>query len=148
METNARNAIEHFIRHELGCQCPAEVFRRIGVADCPAEFGNWPQGRLISVGERLLILVVRSDDADALHRKLGGLLQEGRRLRDARGFNRFRLVIATSRVGVMAPALREGFECFEGIDERLHLHVIAPEQVPTILVDHRQPFSRGAIRLP
>jgi hypothetical protein len=92
--------------------------------------------------------VVRSDDADALHRKLGGLLQEGRRLRDARGFNRFRLVIATSRAGVMAPALREGFECFEGIDERLHLHVIAPEQVPTILVDHRQPFSRGAIRLP
>ena len=127
------NAIEHFIRHELGCQCPDEVFRRIGVTDSPEEFGNWPQGRLISVGERLLILVVRSDDADALRRMLGGLLQEGRRLRDARGFNRFRLVIATSRAAAMAPALRERFERLEGMDERLHLHVITPEQVPAIL---------------
>ena len=133
METIALNAIERFVRQELGCQCPAAVFRRIEVEDAPEEFGIWPQGRLISVGERLLILVVRSDDPDTLHRMLGNLLQEGRRLREARGFNRFRLVIATTCADVLAPPLREDFERLDGMDERLHLHVIAPEQVPAIL---------------
>ena len=126
------NAIERFVRQKLGCQCPAAVFRRIVVEDAPEEFGIWPQGRLISVGERLLILVVRSDDPDTLHRMLGGLLQEGRRLRDVRGFNRFRLVIATTRAGAMEPSLREGFERLEGMDTRMHLHVVAPEQVPAM----------------
>jgi hypothetical protein len=133
MKTSTRNAIECFVRQELGCQCPPTVFRRIGVEDVPEEFGVWPQGRLIRVGERLLILVVRSDDPDTLQRMLGNLLQEGRSLREALGFNRFRLVIATTCVDVMGPTLRKDFERLDGLDERLHLHVISPEQVPAIL---------------
>ena len=133
METITHNAIEHFVRQELGCQCPAAVFRHIVVEDAPDAFGTWPRGRLIGVGERLMILVVRSDDPDALHRLLGGVLQEGRRLRDARGFNRFRLVIVTTRADVMEPSLRKCFERLEGMDTRMHLHVIAPEQVPAML---------------
>jgi len=133
VKTLTHNAIERFVRQELGCQCPAAVFSRIGVEDAPEAFGVWPQGQLISVGERLLILVVRSDDPDTVHRKLGKLLLEGRRLREARGFNRFRLVIATSCVDVTGPSLREDFERLDGMDERLHLHVISPEQVPAIL---------------
>jgi hypothetical protein len=133
MELTTHNAIERFIRQELGCQCPAAVFSRIGVEDAPEEFGVWPQGQLISVGERLLILVVRSDDPDTLHRMLGKLLLEGRRLREARGFNRFRLVIATTRADVTGPSLREDFERLGRIDERLHLHIISPEQLPAIL---------------
>jgi hypothetical protein len=133
METSTRSAIEHFVRRELGCQCPAAVFRRIGVETCPEEFGNWPQGRLISVGERLLILVLRDDDPADLRRRLAGLLQEGRRLREAKGFNRFRLVIATSSAEVMGPSLKAYFDHLEGMDDRMHLHVIAPEQVPAIL---------------
>jgi len=133
LKTITHNAIERFVRHELGCQCPAAAFRRIAMEACPVEFGSWPQGRLISVGERLLILVVRSDDPDTLHRELGNLLHEGRCLREARGFNRFRLVIATTCVDVMGPSLREDFERLDGMDERLHLHVISPEQVPAIL---------------
>jgi len=133
VKTIIHNAIERFVREELGCQCPAAVFSRIGVEDAPEAFGVWPQGRLISVGERLLILVLRSDDPDTLHRMLGNLLFEGRRLREARGFNRFRLVIATTRVDVTGPSLREDFERLDGMDERLHLHVISPEQVPAVL---------------
>ena len=133
METTTRHAIERFVRCKLGCQCPAAVFRHIGVENCPQEFGNWPQGRLISVGKRLLILVLRSDDSAAMHRLLGGLLEEGRRLREARGFNRFRLVIATSCPAVMEPPLRERFDRMEGKDERMHLHVIAALQLPALL---------------
>jgi hypothetical protein len=133
MERITHNAIEHFVRQELGCQCPDAVFRRIGVEDAPEEFGVWPLARLICVGERLLILVVRSDDPDTLQRMLGTMLQGGRSLREARGFNRFRLVIATTCKDVMGLSLREDFERLDDMDERMHLHVISPEQLPAIL---------------
>jgi hypothetical protein len=132
MDTIMHNAIERFIRDELGCQCPDAVFRRLGVETCPEAFGYWPQGRLISVGGRLLILVLHSDDTGLLHRTLGGLLETGRCLRDARGFNRFRLVIATSSADTLGPSLRQCFDRSEGRDGRMHLHVIAPEQVPVM----------------
>ena len=132
MDATLRDPIERFIRDELGCQCPDAVFRRIGVENCPEEFGHWPQGRLISVGNRLLILVLHSDDSDLMHRVLGGVLEKGRRLRESRGFNRFRLVIATDRAGLMEPSLMKDFERLEGMDERLHLHVIEAEQVPAM----------------
>jgi hypothetical protein len=99
----------------------------------PEEFGVWPQGRLVSVGERLLILVVRNDDPDTLHHMLGNVLLAGRRLRDTRGFNRFRLVIATTCVDSAGPSLQEAFERLDGMDGRMHLHVVAPEQVAAIL---------------
>jgi len=132
MDATLRDPIERFIRDELGCQCPDAVFRRIGVENCPEEFSNWSQCRLISVGNRLLILVLHSDDSDLMHRVLGGLLQEGRRLRESRGFNRFRLVIATNCAGLMESSLRKDFERLEGMDERLHLHVIAAQRVPAM----------------
>ena len=132
VKTIVHNTIERFVRQELGCQCPAAVFSRIAVENVPEAFGVWPQGRLISVGERLLILVVRSDDTYTLHRMLGSLLLEGRRMRDERGFSRFRLVIATTRAGMTGHALREDFERLGGIDGRVHLHVISPEQLPAI----------------
>jgi hypothetical protein len=133
MQTQSPDAIERFVRDELGCQCAPAVFHRIDVEDCPEQFGRWPQSRLISVGGRLLILVLRSDDSLAMHRRLGGLLEAGRRLRETRGFNRFRLVIATPRAGVIASSLRERFDRLEGKDTRMHLHVIAPGQLPAAL---------------
>jgi hypothetical protein len=114
MDSTLCNPIERFIRNVLGCQCPDAVFRRI------------------SAGDRLLILVLHSDDSDLMHRMLGGLLREGRRLRESRGFNRFRLVIATTCAGFMEPSLMKDFERLEGMDERLHLHVIAAERLPAL----------------
>jgi hypothetical protein len=132
MGTTLHEPIERFIRNELGCHCPDAVFRHIGVENCPEDFGNWPRGRLISVGDRLLILVLRSDEPDVMHHVLGGVFEKGRCLRDSRGFNRFRLVVATNCEGVMEPSLMRDFERLDGMDERLHLHVIAAEQVPAM----------------
>jgi len=124
------DSLERFIRDELGCQCPAAVFRDIGVEACPASFGHWSRGCLISVGGRLLILVLYCDDAGLMCRVLGELLAEGRRLRERRGYNRFRLVIASSLPDAMAPVLEGCFNRMEGMDGRMHLHVIAAGHVP------------------
>jgi hypothetical protein len=131
-ESNA--SLERFIRGELGCQCPAEVFQEIVTERCPAAFGEWPCGALVSVGKRLLILVLRCDDCVAMRRRLRSLFEAGRRMRDARGFNRFRLVVVTSRPEAIASSLIPCFENLEGKDDRTHLHVVASDRVPELPV--------------
>ena len=126
------SSIERFIRNELGCQCPDAVLRHIELEACPDAFGYWPQGRLIRVGGRLLILVLNSDDSAGLCRTLPDLFDAGRRARDARAYNRFRLVIATSCPDALGPALMQRFESLTGSDERMHLHVLAREHVPAM----------------
>jgi hypothetical protein len=130
--TQSNDSLECFIRGELGCRCPAAVFRDIALERCPPLFGDWPDGWLVSVGNRLLILVLRCDDCVAMQRSLGLLREAGRRLRDAHGYNRFRLVVATSRPDDMALSLAPYFENPQGGDERLHLHVVAAARVPDL----------------
>jgi hypothetical protein len=130
----SNDSLERFIRGELGCQCPAEVFQEIVTERCPAEFGEWPCGALVSVGKRLLILVLRCDDCVAMQRRLRALFEAGRRMRELRGFNRFRLVVTTSCPEAMALSLMPCFENLEEKDDRLHLHVVASNRVPELPV--------------
>lgn len=129
---DSNDSLERFIREELGCQCPDAVFRDIGVESCPTSFGHWPGARLISAGGRLLVLVLDGDDSVAIRRGLPALVASGRRMRDARGFNRFRLVVATSLPEALASSLMSCFENLEGKDDRLHLHVVASGRVPEL----------------
>jgi len=135
MGTESNDPLERFIRGELGCRCPAEVFQEIMTKRCPAEFGDWPDGVLVSVGKRLLILVLQCDDCAVLQRSLPSLVGAGRRMRDARGFNRFRLVVGTSRPDAMASSLMPGFERLAEQYDRLHLHVVAAARVPELKTD-------------
>jgi hypothetical protein len=136
MRSQSNDSLERFIRGELGCQCPAAVFRDIAMEPCPRLFGEWPGGWLVSVGNRLLVLVLPCDDRVAMQRRLGSLCEAGRRLRDARGFNRFRLVVATSRPEDMALSLVPLFDDLEAGDERLHLHVVAAGRLPDLPAGH------------
>jgi hypothetical protein len=131
----SNTSLERFIRGELGCQCPAEVFQEIVTERCPAVFGNWSGGALVRVGKRLLILVLQCDDCTAMQRSLPSLVEAGRHMRDARGFNRFRLVVGTSRPDAMASYLMPGFEHLEEKDDRLHLHVVAAGRLPALKAD-------------
>lgn len=134
LQPASRAAIESFIRHILGCQCPDEVFRAITVSTNSEPFHEWPSSYLLAIGGKLLVLIIESDDRVALAGGLAGLFRRGRELRDAQGFNRFRLVVAASDIGLMKEDLLRHFETLEGSDSRLHLHVIAPDQLPHLEV--------------
>jgi hypothetical protein len=123
-------AIEGFVRNALGCTCPDEVFRSVRIQHPGADFAGLSPGYLIEIGGRLLVLVIETDRWEALSPPLETLVSQGRRLRDAGGFRRFRLVIATPKVTAARAALARQFAAFSDRDERLHLHVLSPADLP------------------
>ncbi len=122
-----RDSIKSFIQGTLGCGCPQEVFRSI---DC--RFGTQLRGGAVVstaliIGNRLLIYVVDSVD-DALDRDhLALYVAEGRKERDRKGLNRFRLVVATNAEAVRQ-RLRSIFDGLWDRDEKIHLHVISRDE--------------------
>jgi hypothetical protein len=113
--------VKRLVRSELGCACPDHVFERIEIL--PA-FAGLPGDHLITVGNRLLLLVINSSTWQEVLDQLGHLCTLGRQLRDAQGFNRFRLVVAVPEVAVARAALAGRFDAAVDHDDRMHLHVI------------------------
>jgi len=130
MEAAVANALRHFVRDGLGCTCPDEVLRRIEVERSPAAFADLePAARLLKVGRRLLVLVVPCPDPQRTSQELGEWFARGRALRDAEGWNRFRLVAVTAEPAPARPCLERALAGL-GLDDRLHLHLIAPQDLP------------------
>jgi hypothetical protein len=131
MNPNDTTAIERFVRITLGCRCPDEVFRHVEVGPLPLPSGAGT-GRRLVVGDRLLIHLVeapaRPDEPDWLER----LATAGRDERDGRGYNRFRLVVATPTAAGDPSALEGRFTRALGADERAHLHVLAADLLPIV----------------
>ena len=124
--------IVRFVRDRLGCQCPPEVFRSISVAPAPGLEALAPGCCLISVGGRLLVLVWPDPGVQPVAAALPELVTQGRRLRDAAGFNRLRVVIASSEPSNEQRRLAPLFTEAAGGDPRLHLHVIDAADLPSL----------------
>lgn len=108
-----RDEVEGLVQGRLGCGCPAEVFERITrrrVSD-----PGLPEVFEIEIGGRLLVHLTPADPADRA--VVEALLRRGRRWRDERGLNRFRLVLVGPGDAPDVSALASG-------DDRLHLHVL------------------------
>jgi hypothetical protein len=108
-----REKVERLAQGRLGCGCPAEVFERITrrrVSD-----PNLPEVFEIEIGGRLLVHLAAADPADRA--VVEALLERGRRWRDDRGLNRFRLVLIGPGDAPDVSTLLAG-------DDRLHLHVL------------------------
>jgi hypothetical protein len=125
--------IERFVRETLGCECPDSVFDRIDLDGRVSEPGI-PLGRVV-IGQRLLIYLVRADDAEFIACHLAALVAGGRQERDARGYNRLRLVIAAKPVEPVREAAQALFQRLADKDERVHLHVIEPHELPQLTAD-------------
>ena len=129
-----RAAVERFARQSLGCACPDEVFERI-------EFvprADWPGAELV-IGDRLLIHIYEIEASDVGDARIRQHTEEGVRARDARGLNRFRLVLAAERPEAVEAAVRSAFERLALPDERVHLHVLARAQWAAVLAAARTP---------
>jgi len=121
-----------FIRHTLSCGCPPEVFASIEVRLHPGELAGVPIEASIDVGSRLLVLVLGAGAVARLERSLPEVLARVRAVRDDGGFNRARLVMAPASDTDPADGLHERFRLGAGADDRLHLHVIHPEDLPDL----------------
>jgi hypothetical protein len=125
--------VEGFVREALGCACPPAVFENIRLETDPAGFPDTPGARLLAIGGRLLVLLVDAMPAGIATGQISRLLLTGRELRDAGGFNRFRLVVVDPPG--CAPRVLTTIDT-AGIappDDRVHLHTLSASQLPALL---------------
>ena len=123
-------AITRFVREVLGCNCPDEVFQRVELKRGSTAINSCRADCEIQIGGRLFI-VVTSEPAERLTPSvLGQVIAEGRRARDAGGFNRFRLVVRAEQPEQVKDQLLQAFEAIPARDEKTHLHVVDKQAVP------------------
>lgn len=123
--------LPHFIRDVLGCQCPDSVLANIRVCAEPDRVAGIPLDLCIAVDNRLLVYVVCTDSPRALIHSFKSVFAAGKSARDRKGFNRFRLVVATNSADQVRAQLTDAFRGLDGVDDRQHLHVIDVAHVPT-----------------
>ncbi|RLA32356.1 MAG: hypothetical protein DRR03_08720 [Gammaproteobacteria bacterium] len=122
--------LEHFIRDTLGCGCPDEVFQAVAVGRGPLDAEGDELAWWIEVGGRLLIAVTEGSDPAVLAARLPEIYAAAALRRDTAGFNRFRLVVVDS--GEEAGQLQRAFIPIGAEDDRLHLHVVNPTDLPPL----------------
>ena len=118
-----------FVRETLGCGCPEEVVARTRLD----RSGAGEPG--LDVGGRLLVRVLVGDHVEDLVRTLPETVLRLRDERDRRGFNRLRIVVAHDRLDVVAASLDEVLAALGPGDDRLHLHLLPPADLPAALLE-------------
>ena len=122
-------AVTRFVREVIGCNCPDEVFRHVEVQRGSSAVKACSADCELRIGGRLLI-VVTTEPVTRLAPHLAEVVAEGKRARDERKFNRFRLVVQTGKPAEESEELFRAFESVPEKDERTHLHVLAKGEVP------------------
>jgi hypothetical protein len=128
-ETSSQNNnIERFVRCELGCTCPDEVFANIRLLDSADILQSAHQ--VYDIGGRLLVVVLLPENWHEIQAEFGRLVDSARKYRDRHDYHRLRLVIATSD-NKAAKNLQKKFDSLSNTDEKIHLHVIEPAVLPS-----------------
>lgn len=122
-------SIERFVRGTLGCRCPDEVFASIQISP-DAEAGT--RFLRLLIGDRLLIYVLRTGGGSPAPGLVWTLTRRGRAERDAGGHNRFRLVLAADEE--VDDAAVDAFTSATQGDDKAHLHVTSPDELPAALL--------------
>lgn len=119
--------IKTFIQDTLGCGCPEEVFRSIDSRQHVRLNERVLLSSSITIGSRLLVYVIEPKKPARIRQDLGFIVSAGKKERDSRGLNRFRLVVVTDDSSEKQSLIR-GFEELKDKDEKIHLHVITKEE--------------------
>lgn len=116
-------AIKGFTREILGCDCPEEVFNKIVCEDDVRINNGLTISYKINIGDKLLIYILILEQRNKLGSELPKLIEAGKKERNGRGFNRFRLVLVSENPDVIRDDVHKLFEKLEK-DEKIHLHII------------------------
>jgi hypothetical protein len=117
--------IKHFIQNTLGCSCPEEVFRSIDVRRNVRLNSFIVLDSALIIGNRLLVYLAEAGSAGCIEEHLPVLVAAGKKERDERGLNRFRLVLVADEPETVLWAAGKLFEELRGADGKVHLHVIS-----------------------
>ena len=110
---SGRSDLLQLIQGVLGCRCPEEVFDHYLVT--MGTSGICPKVQII-LGDRLLVWLLDGEKLDAPDHSIDVLLEEGRKERDHRGLNRFRLVVFGGEQALPPPLQID--------DPKVHLHLL------------------------
>jgi hypothetical protein len=126
-----RQEVEGFVRSTLGCTCPDEVFDQIALGPV-SPLSGLPIDGSLEIGGRLLIYVSINQDVTVLVESLEQIVRKGKHARDSRGFNRFRLVVATPQVEETEAVLTPLFSSLSFVDDKVHLHIITDDGISAL----------------
>jgi hypothetical protein len=112
--------IKDFVRETLGCQCPDSVFDIIEYSNNKLLDGNSLIGDTVNVGNRLLIYIIHTNEPSQILDNLTDLVRSGLAERNSKGFNRFRLVVATDDIEMMKVNIEGAFAKLEVIEINLY----------------------------
>jgi hypothetical protein len=91
-----------------------------------------PEADLV-VGGRLLVHLRRPETHAQAEAALGDWVTRGREARDRGGLNRFRLVLGLATDALGADRLQAQFGTLAAGDPRLHLHLLPPQALDSVL---------------
>jgi hypothetical protein len=121
--------IKHFVQNTLGCGCPEEVFRSIDVCRNVRLNSFIVLDYAIIIGNRLLVYILEAGSAGCVEEHLLVLVKAGKKEREEKGLNRFRLVLVAEEPDGVKNIAERLFEELRGTDEKAHLHIIKKNQL-------------------
>lgn len=122
------NQMKRFVKDTLGCTCPDSVFEHQEF-DSGISISNIENCKKLCAGERLLIYIIDTESVSDLSSSIPSLVSEGRKERDSRHLNRFRLVLGAKDVDLISKQAKTIFEGFNDLDGKVHLHVVSNKKI-------------------
>jgi hypothetical protein len=128
-EQGGATDLVRFVRETLGCGCPDDTLARIVVE----RGADGSPG--LDVGGRLLVATIPHEDLDGLIDGFPEVVERLRSERDRRGFNRVRIVVVHPSPDALGETLTEMLGAVLAADNRVHVHVLTPDELPKTLID-------------
>ena len=122
------NQMKRFVKNTLGCTCPDSVFEHQEF-DSGISISNIKNCKKLCAGERLLIYLIDIESIPNLPLSITSIIAEGRKERDSRGLNRFRLVLGANDIDAVRKEANKIFQSINDLDDKVHLHVVSQQEI-------------------
>ncbi len=118
------NLIKSFVKDDLGCKCPDNIFFQIKFQKDVKLGYDLKVDRIITIGNRLLIFLFYIKYLEFADKNLDNIIKCGKSWRNDEDLNRFRLVFITTAPKKLEKHISSKFKKIIGKDKKIHLHII------------------------